>query len=65
MRVGHRAALPYATPPVVQGGAYDPGLHTVAEVIAYVADHPDQRAAVRDAEAAGKARSTLLTALEE
>jgi hypothetical protein len=40
--------------------AYDPGDHTVAEVLAYLEAHPDQAEAVLEAEAAGKARTTLL-----
>lgn len=42
---------------------YDPGQHTVADVLAYLEEHPDQRQAVLDAEEAGKARTTLLSAL--
>ena len=42
---------------------YDPGAHTVAEVEAYVADHPDELDAITAAEEAGKARVTLLNAL--
>lgn len=44
---------------------YDPGAYTVAEVQDYVTANPDQAAAVRDAEAAGKARSTLLAWLDD
>lgn len=44
--------------------AFDPGTHTVDEVRAYIAGHPDERDAVLTAEAAGKARSTLLAAAE-
>jgi hypothetical protein len=68
VRVGHRAALPPPPEPEQQGDAadaYDPGAHTVAEVVAYVAEHPDERATVRAAEAAGKARVTLLDALQD
>jgi hypothetical protein len=43
---------------------FDPGDHTVAEVEQYVADHPDQREAVLDAELAGKNRTTLVGSLE-
>ena len=56
-----------AASPTPQGSSvagYDPGDHTVAEVLAYVADHPEERDQVRAAEAAGKARTTLLTQLE-
>lgn len=42
---------------------YDPGEHTVEEVLAHVEDHPDQLADVLDAEQAGKGRVTLLGAL--
>lgn len=44
---------------------FDAGAHTVAEVQEYVDAHPEQAQAVRDAEAAGKARSTLLAWLDE
>lgn len=44
--------------------AYDPGAHTVTEVQDYVTANPGQAQAVRDAEAAGKNRSTLLTWLD-
>ena len=45
------------------GGAYDPGAHTVDEVLAYAADHPDEVNAIAAAEEAGKNRSTLLDRL--
>ena len=47
--------------PVVDG--FDPGEHTVEEVVEYVADHPDELEAVLVAERAGKARVTLLAVL--
>lgn len=40
--------------------AYDPGAHTVADVEAYLAAHPNERDAVLAAEAAGKARVSLV-----
>jgi len=40
--------------------AYDPSDYTVAEVQAYLAEHPDETDAVLDLERAGKARVTLL-----
>jgi hypothetical protein len=65
VRVAHRAALPPPPSPeqTAGGGSYDPGEHTVAEVLAYVAEHPDQADQVRAAEQDGKARTTLLDAL--
>jgi hypothetical protein len=39
---------------------YDPGEHTVAEVQAYLAEHPEQTDAVLAAEADGRARKGLL-----
>lgn len=51
---------PETTPP-----AYDPGAHTIAEVETYVANHPDERAAVLAAEQAGKNRTTLVASLSE
>jgi len=41
-------------------GAYDPGAHTVAEVLDYIAAHPDQEEAVIAAEEAGKGRAGIL-----
>jgi hypothetical protein len=52
------------TPPAeetqAESEAYDPSDHTVAEVQAYLAEHPDETDAVLDLERAGKARVTLL-----
>jgi hypothetical protein len=42
---------------------FDPGEHTVDDVKAYAARHPDQLAAIVAAETAGKGRITLLEAL--
>jgi len=42
------------------GEAYDPSAHTVDEVLAYVAEHPDEADAVYRAESSGKARVTIL-----
>jgi len=49
-------------PPEGDGGAgvYDPGQYTVDQVNAYVEAHPEERDAVLDAEAAGKARAGIL-----
>ena len=44
---------------------YDPAAHTVGEVQEYVSEHPDQLEEMYEAEVAGKARSTLVTWLEE
>ena len=46
------------------GEAFDPSAHTVDDVAAYVAEHPDEHQAVLAAERAGKARVTLLAQLE-
>ena len=54
-----------ASPAPVVEDAYDPGDYTVAEVQAYVRDHPDERETVLDAETAGKNRVTLVSWLEE
>jgi hypothetical protein len=40
--------------------AFDPGAHTVAKVLAYLIEHPEERDAVLAAEAAGKARKSIL-----
>jgi hypothetical protein len=46
--------------PDPEAAGFDPGEHTVAEVEEYLAEHPDQRSRVLEAEAAGKARVSLL-----
>jgi hypothetical protein len=43
-----------------KSASFDPGEHTVADVEAYIAKHPDQRDAVLEAEKSGKARATLV-----
>jgi hypothetical protein len=48
----------------VTGASFDPAAHTVAVVRAYVTEHSENVDQVRDAEAAGKARSTLLAWLD-
>lgn len=45
-------------------GGFDPGAHTVAEVLDYVAENPDERATVLALEAAGQNRSTLVAQLQ-
>ena len=42
-----------------KGVAFDPSTHTVADVEAYIAEHPDEEEAVLAAEKAGKNRATL------
>jgi len=39
---------------------FDPSTHTVADVEAYIAEHPDQEAAVLKAERKGKGRASLV-----
>ena len=39
---------------------FDPGAHSVAEVLAYLADHPEDADRVRALEFAGKARKTIV-----
>ena len=41
--------------------AFDPGAHTVNAVREYLDEHPDERDAVLAAEAAGKARKSILS----
>jgi hypothetical protein len=72
VRVGHRAALPLPETPApaapgkaAAGEGFDPGAHTIAEVLAYVSEHPDEIDAIYGAELAGKARVTLLDKLKE
>jgi len=50
--------------PVHEDTAFDPGEHTVQEVLDYLAEHEDERESVRASEEAGKGRSTLLSALD-
>jgi hypothetical protein len=45
--------------------AYDPGQYTVDEVKSYVEDNLTEAQSIRDAEAAGKNRSTLISWLDE
>jgi len=42
------------------GGGYDPGEHTVTEVLDYMEDYPDQADAVLDREIAGKNRKGIV-----
>lgn len=49
-------------PEVPSDEGYDPGEHTVAEVTAYLDDHPDQATFVLDRERTGKARVSLIGA---
>ena len=44
--------------------AYDPGAHTVNEVIAFAEENPEQVQDLLDAEEAGRRRTTLLNHLE-
>ena len=54
------SAAPQAAPAKATAArSYDPGEHTVDEVQAYLAKHPDERDAVVAAEKAGKNRVTL------
>lgn len=57
-------AAPAPSAPAPNPGAttnvYDPGDHSVAQVIAHVMDHPDERQAILDAEVGGKNRVTLV-----
>lgn len=43
-----------------EASEFDPAVHTVAEVAAYVVEHPDERDRVVAAETAGKARKSIL-----
>lgn len=47
---------------VVSPARFDPSEHSVAEVLAYLADHPEDRERVVEAEAQGKARKTIIHA---
>ena len=58
---GGEQAAPVATE---QAAAYDPGEHTIAQVQAYVTDHPDQADAILAAEMDGKDRVTLVDWLD-
>lgn len=43
-----------------EAAAYDPGAHTVSEVLQYIADNPEEEEAVLAAEAAGKNRASIV-----
>lgn len=45
---------------VLEAPAFDPGAHTVNAVREFLAEHPEERDAVLAAEAAGKARKSIL-----
>jgi hypothetical protein len=49
--------------PVESAEVFDPYDYTVDEVLAYVAEHPEDTSAVLAAERAGKNRTTLVNAL--
>ena len=49
---------------VPTNGEFDPADYTVAAVIEYAQEHPDDAADIYDLEAAGRNRTTLLTQLE-
>lgn len=55
--------VPVAGDEEVLETAYDPSEHTVDEVLAYVAEHPDEADEIREAEEAGKGRVTILDKL--
>jgi hypothetical protein len=52
-------------PPKAKTAVYDPGAYTVDEVEAYVAEHPDEAAAVLAAERGHRGRVTLIDWLEQ
>jgi hypothetical protein len=60
---GLPAAEEEPPPPEPEVEGYDPGEHTVDEVLAYAAEHPDEVNAIAAAEEAGKSRVTLLDKL--
>ena len=45
-------------------GVFDPGDHTVDDVVEYATAHPDEVDEIYEAETAGKNRSTLVSQLE-
>lgn len=51
-----------AAPEPAEDEGYDPSEHNVAEVQAYLEEHPDQTDYVLDRERSGKARTTLIGA---
>jgi hypothetical protein len=52
-----------STAPARPGGTFDPGEHTVQDVLSHVERHPDDRDAIVKAERRGKGRTTLLDSL--
>lgn len=60
----HNSAVVGSSNAPVEPEGFDPGDHTVEDVVTYVVEHPDEQAAVLAAELAGKARVTLLAVLD-
>jgi len=65
VRDGDPVAAGGNDPPVRDADAFDPGEHTVADVEAYLAEHPDERDAVLAAERDGKNRVSLVGDTED
>lgn len=59
-----RSVEQQAVEPQAVEGPFDPGDHTVAEVEAYVDEHPEEADRILDLEEEGKNRTTLVTFLE-
>jgi hypothetical protein len=58
--VGSAPAFVYANEEPLSEPTFDPGAHTVAEVLAFIEAHPETAEAVLAAEREGKARKSLL-----
>ena len=54
------AAVTVADPPAPDPEAFDPDAHTVADVVAYLAEHSDDADRVLDVERAGRARTGII-----
>lgn len=52
-------------PEAGEGDTFDPSDYSVADVKAYIEENPDERAAVLEAEQAGKGRTTLIDWLSD
>jgi hypothetical protein len=61
---GSRTTVP-KTLTVTALAAFDPSAYTIAEVLDYACEHPDEIPAILAAERAGKNRSTLIAQLED
>jgi hypothetical protein len=63
--VSYNGPTPVGAEAEAEAEAYDPGVHTVDDVLAHADAHPDQVQALYDAEMNGKSRTTLIDGLTD